>query len=104
MTAGGSCAPPIIQILSVPSGCFLNQAQIEATERGEPFVDIAQCTPMQLEHAAPQLLEHAPRSEPKYEEPAAIESAPLEPEPDPVMKRAMEMGYTPLPRRIRPVD
>jgi hypothetical protein len=106
MSAGGGYTPPIIQILSVPSGCFLNRAQIEATERGEPFVDIALCTPRQLEHDEPPLLEHSPQVEPdeQHGEPAAIESAPPGPEPDPIMKRAMAMGYIPLPRRVRPVD
>jgi hypothetical protein len=105
-TSAGGYAPPIIQILSVPSGCFLNQAQIGAMERGEPIVDVNQCTQLERE---PQLLEHAPQLEPddeQHEEPAVIECAPPEPEPelDPIMERAMAMGYTLLPRRIRPVD
>ena len=48
--SAGGYVRPVIQILSVPSGCFLSQAQIETMKGGEPFVDIAQCTPMLLQH------------------------------------------------------
>jgi hypothetical protein len=66
----GGLVPPAIQILSVPTNCFLSHEQIEAMKRGVPFVDIAQCTPIQ-----PALLEHAPQldADEQREEPAAIE-------------------------------
>ena len=52
-----------IHIFSVPSNCFLSFEQIEAAKRNEPIVDIAQCTPLQLEHDEPQLMIDAePRS------------------------------------------
>jgi hypothetical protein len=76
--------PPAIHVFSVPSGCFLSPAQIEAQQRGEPFVDIDQCTPI-LPEQEQALLEHAPQSEPEelYKAPAVdITEPPLDPEPD----------------------
>jgi hypothetical protein len=50
--AGGGYVPPVIQIFSVPSGFFLSAEQVEAHKRGEPIVDVDQCTPLVLEHEA----------------------------------------------------
>ena len=47
-----------------------------------------------------ELIEHMPQAKP---EPEPI-AAPAQPELDPIMQRAMEMGYTPLPPRIRLVE
>ena len=63
-TSAGTYAPPVVQIVSVPSNHFLSQAQIEAMKRGEPLIDIAECTPIRLERDEPQLLEHTPHVEP----------------------------------------
>jgi hypothetical protein len=71
-TSAGCYVPPVIQILSVPSNHFLSAEQIEAVNRGEPFINIAECTPIRLEHDEPALLEHTPHAEPdaQHEEPA----------------------------------
>ena len=53
--AGGGYAPPVINILSVPSGYFLSHEPVEASKRGEPFIDASQCTPLRLEHDEPML-------------------------------------------------
>lgn len=79
--AGNGYVAPVIQIYSVPSGCFLSLEQIEASKRGKSIIDASQCTPVQLDHDGPPLLEHAPRLEPA--EPAAHESAQAEPSPTP---------------------
>ena len=47
---GNGYVTPAINVFSVPSNCFLSMEQIEAMKRGEPIIDVAQCTPMLLEH------------------------------------------------------
>jgi hypothetical protein len=84
-----------VNIVTVPSGVFLSAEEIRKAQSGS------------------LLLEHEPQSEQieqleqlaeLCEEPAApeiVDEPPLEPaeEPDPVLQRAMALGYTPLPAR-----
>jgi hypothetical protein len=120
-TAAKAAAPPpapgnvAISILSVPSGYFLSEAQRREDYKWD--IDAIKNEQKQLTQAepprpAPELpietggLEtpsvFAAQS-PSEPEPVAPEPPP-EPELSPVMRRAMAMGYRPLPRRICPAD
>jgi hypothetical protein len=88
-----------VRIISVPADHFLSQADMERLQSHLPLTVEGQS----LEYPPPEPIEQ-PDEPACFEEPAAAESALPEPEHDPVLKRAMEMGYTPLPRRVRPVD
>ena len=91
-----------VNILTVPSGTFLNEATMQQlNERADTFTR----TPL-IEHHSAQPEAPAPTEIAKIivEETASEPVAEPAPEPDPVLKRAMAMGYQPLPRRICPVD
>ena len=106
-TASSTFTPPVINIYSVPSGFFLSYEQIEAANRGERIIEPSQCTPLLLEQQEPSTsalitIEHAPIVQPQPEpEPEPIEIIEPEPALDPIMQRAMAMGYKPLPLRPR---
>ena len=96
-----SHTPLAIHVLSV-SGYFLSAEQIAKVQRGEDIVDLKECAPMQFDEPVTSLPAPAPQLAPpeQYEAPAA----PSEPVLSPAMQRAREMGYVPLPPRIRLVD
>ena len=48
--ATGTLRP--LSTFSIPSYCFLSLEQVEAVKRGEPIVDIAECTPWQADEPA----------------------------------------------------
>ena len=103
-TAADAYVPTVVNVLAVPSNFFLSHDQIEAYKNGETIIDVNKCEPLvfdplALTKEAPVIAFTPPKSLPR---PAPdVEPAPVL---DPVMQRAMEMGYTPLPPRARPVD
>ena len=71
-----------------------------------PIITAAPTEPQRtIDHASRAELTFAgaARSQSDLAERVPVEPEPA-PEPDPVMQRAREMGYTPLPKRIRLVD
>ena len=95
-------------ILNVPTA-FIGPA----SKPGRFGMRIMRPKPAREAHLEPLQIEHSPRAELTFagaaqSQPDPIERAPVGPAPapelDPILKRAMEMGYTPLPRRVRLVD
>ena len=86
-----------LNILTIPEGRFLTHEQMSADYDWKKEIAAAE-TAIETE-----LIEHMPQAKPPVAEPEPI-AAPAQPELDPIMQRAMEMGYTPLPRRIHLVE
>lgn len=89
-----------INVLTIPEGRFLTPEQMATGYDWGKEMAAAE-TVIETE-----LIEHMPPAKPEpvaEPEPEPI-AAPVQPELDPVMKRAMEMGYKPLPPRIRLVE
>ena len=83
-----------VNIVSIPSGVHLSQEELARLNQPQLTIDHAP----QLEDSGD--VEHEPLPESIAQLVEQIEQPP-EPEPDPIMRRALAMGYVPLPPRPR---
>jgi hypothetical protein len=119
ITARATYAPPAINIVTVPSGVFVNEAMMQQIHENadsfprrsliehvestsEPITEVVvQSEPTsqmgEIEHYVAQAGPEAPAIAPK----PAPEP---ETEPDPLRRRARELGFELLPRRVCEVD
>jgi hypothetical protein len=112
----GAMVPTVVNVISVPPDHFeCPDGFYRPGFEARPLWDAHHAAekPAREAHLEPLQIEHSPRAELTFagaaqSQPDPIERAPVGPAPapelDPVLKRAMEMGYTPLPRRVRLVD